>query len=136
MAKDSVVAYLLSEVQTHFDLQAGLIERLSAENKTLKDELHRDDEIARLQREVDTLRATLQRSFVISEAEEAAIDNWRRKHTIECHGTASENEWLSLGCVAGEDMTYEFTRTTLGDVGVVRCVCGESYCFHDNVGLG
>lgn len=124
MLEDNLAAYLLSEIQVHCDLQAESIKRLSDENAKLKAEHYYDGEIARLESELDELQKSAQRGFFISEAEAESIEKWRREHmsTCSCNNT---------GGLVPKDVTYEFTRTALGDSGTVRCACGETYCFHD-----
>ena len=59
--------------------------------------------------------------FGIFPEEAEKIIAWQEKHVKEIH--------YPKGVVAR--FSYEFTPTPLGDIAVVKCNCGEEFCFRD-----
>lgn len=64
-------------------------------------------------------------SFIITDKEEAAIKKWQKKHVKEKHNGNNYS-----GAIGGR-YTYEFIPTSIGDIGIVRCSCGEEFCFKE-----
>lgn len=62
-------------------------------------------------------------TFIITEKENEAIEQWRKEHIATVH---NGNNYF--GAIGGE-LTYQFTPTSIGVVGTVKCVCGESFEF-------
>lgn len=59
--------------------------------------------------------------FSVFPEEAEKIIAWQEKHVKEIH--------YPKGVVAR--FSYEFTPTPLGDIAVVKCSCGEEFCFRD-----
>lgn len=97
------------------------------ENKIaeLEDPYHKDKEIKRLTKERDEAKENLYRGFPISETESYAIEHWMRKHVNEKHNGNSY-----AGAIGGR-YSYTFQPTSIGTIGIVKCICGEEFTFQD-----
>lgn len=88
-------------------------------------EWNKDKEIQKLKNEIKKLKEERVYSFSITFEEKAAIKEWINKHAKEKHGGDDY-----AGTIGGR-YTYEFTPTSIGDVGVIKCNCGEGFCFRE-----
>lgn len=100
------------------------IARLIEENKLLKEECYRDEEIQKMQEEMAKITQDLHRGFPITEKENHAIIEWMHNHNNETHSG-------SYGGTIGGRYSYIFTPTSIGTVASVKCVCGEEFTFCD-----
>lgn len=91
------------------------IERLVEENKHLKSEHYKDDELQALKDKYTTLQEDSYRGFPITKLDERRIDEWKYTHEMQEHSRPS--------------YSYIFTPTALGLVGVIRCSCGAEFDF-------
>lgn len=105
------------------DWQEETIKNLT---QKLDDRFANDKEISRLKQELKECKETLAHSFSIDSGEWGKIKTWQCSHNIEKHGEAVRY----AGAIGGE-LTYEFTPTSIGIVGVVKCTCGESFTFRE-----
>jgi hypothetical protein len=64
-------------------------------------------------------------NFEITKNEEQQIGKWQAKHIKKKHKGNSYS-----GAIGGR-FTYEFTPTSLGDIGIIKCNCGEEFTFRD-----
>lgn len=64
-------------------------------------------------------------SFNISKKEWEAIKQWQEKHIKEKH---NGNDYA--GAIGGR-YTYEFTPTSIGDIGAIKCGCGAEFTFKE-----
>ena len=94
--------------------------------KELK-EYNKDVEIQKLQDEIDELKNRKNKNlcFVITDDEQEDINNWIEEHTNEVH-----KGYLYAGAIGG-NFSYQFVPTSLGDIGEIKCSCGEKYCFRE-----
>ena len=63
--------------------------------------------------------------FSIHPEEANRILAWEEKHIKEKHNGNGHVDAI------GGHFSYEFTPTSLGDIGVVKCSCGAEFCFRD-----
>lgn len=106
------------------------IELLEEENKKLKDEVWKDEELQKMKTELEELRADYHRGFPITEAEQEAIRAWCDKHDEEVHGLNTDHKKLKAGGSIGGRYSYHFVPTSIGTSGVVRCgKCGAEFEF-------
>ena len=84
-----------------------------------------DDAIIEKDREIKSLRNELANGFSITGEEWEAIHQWQDKHIKEVHNGDSYS-----GAIGGR-WTYEFTPTSIGDIGTVKCSCGAEYTFRE-----
>jgi len=64
-------------------------------------------------------------SFNISKKEWKAIKQWQEKHIKEKHNGSDY-----AGAIGGR-YTYEFTPTSIGDIGTIKCGCGAEFTFKE-----
>lgn len=105
------------------------IKYLEEENRKLKEEYSKDEEIQKMQQRLDEMRKDYWRGFPITEAEEKAIEDWKKKHDEEVHGLTTDWMRMKAGGVSGGRYSYHFVPTALGTSGVIRCNCGAEYEF-------
>lgn len=106
-------------------------ERLRKENKNLKTETYKDEELSRLKSELEKFKKEYYNGFPISEKEKKKISEWQVKHDAEVHGVRTfEDKLRRYGAIGGR-YSYTFTPTSIGTVGKIVCSCGEEYCFQE-----
>lgn len=88
-------------------------------------EYNKDEEIQKLKDEITSLKHEYYEttSFKINEEEQNNINEWIKNHIKEKHNNNS-----SSGAIGGK-FIYQFTPTSIGDIGEIVCFCGEKYCF-------
>ena len=114
----------LMSIQKRYQDAEAEIEKLEKENKALKDEHYKDEELKRIQEELTSLRRARYRGFPISEEEQEKIKEWQRKHDKEVHSVTNVT-------AIGGKYTYEFIPTSIGTFGSVKCVCGAKFDFQE-----
>ena len=94
--------------------------------KKMLDHYNKDKEISKLLKENKELKNKLikQNDFVLTDIEKKDITEWMESHLNEFHNSR-DNISISSG------FSYEFTPTLMGTVGIVKCSCGDEYCFRD-----
>lgn len=96
------------------------IASLQQQNKELKAERYKDDEMRQMREEVKAMKKDYYRGFPIDEKEDTALKSWMEEHEKFHKG--------GHGCVGGK-YTYIFTPTSIGTFGTIKCSCGESFNF-------
>lgn len=109
------------------------IRRLEEENKKLKEENYKDEEMAAMKARLDKMQEDYYRGFPISEEEKKKIEGWKNKHDRYVHMIRSIDDRLEIGGSIGGRYKYEFIPTSIGTIGVVKCRCGEQFVFRDIV---
>lgn len=107
------------------------IRRLEEENKKLKEENYKDEEMAAMKARLDKMQEDYYRGFPISEEEKKRIEEWKDRHEEEVHNCHSLNDKLQRGGCIGGTYKYEFVPTGIGTVGTIRCSCGAEFKFQD-----
>lgn len=105
------------------------IKYLEEENKKLREEYNKDEEIQEMKSEVEKMRKDYWRGFPITEKEEAAIEAWKKKHDEEVHGWTTDTMRMKAEGVSGGRYSYHFIPTSLGVSGTIRCHCGVEFEF-------
>lgn len=108
----------LRNIHQQFTDIAQTNERLSERVQELMDEKWTDKRLVDMQAELDQMRIDYRRGFPISEKEQEKIREWKKNHQ-------------HYGGAIGGTFTYEFTPTSIGTVGVIKCTCGEHFTFCD-----
>lgn len=123
--------------QYNIDKLYGIMEDIAAiieQSETTKEiaekkiaEWNKDEEIQKLQNEIKELKTKKDNgiTFYITEKETEAILEWINKHIEEKHGGNSY-----AGAIGGR-FSYNFTPTSIGDIGAIKCSCGDSFCFRE-----
>lgn len=109
------------------------IEYLEKQNQELRNEKYKDNELSRMESELKTMKEDYYRGFPISEEEQESIREWMDKHDEEVHHARTLGDKLKLGGCCGGRYTYEFTPTSIGTIGTVKCSCGAKFTFQDMV---
>lgn len=111
-----------------FKSQADIIERQSKMINRLESEHYKDDKIRELQEQIRDLRSEPNTMFHTSPDEWQKIDEWIDKHTKEKHWDSARNRPAPSGIIGGR-YSYEFTPTSIGTIGVIKCTCGDEFTF-------
>lgn len=126
------VSKSLKEIETQFNWYKWRLKFALEENKRLKERNFKDEELAAMKKELDDLKAVLNRSFVITDSEWENIKEWEHTHDVEKHGLDTFDKRIKANGYSGGRYSFVFTPTSLGDIGVVKCgTCGEEYCFKE-----
>lgn len=105
------------------------IKYLEEENRKLKKEYSKDEEIHKMQERLDEMQKDYWRGFPITLEEDKAIMQWREKHNKEVHSLTNDKLTMKAeGCCGGR-YVYYFIPTSLGISGVIRCHCGAEFEF-------
>lgn len=107
------------------------IKYLVEENKKLKEDHYKDEEIQKMQQKLDKMQKAYYRGFPISEDEEKAIEEWKKKHDAQAHGWRTALMRQKAEGVSGGRYTYVFVPTALGTCGIVKCHCGAEFEFQE-----
>lgn len=107
------------------------IKRLTEENRKLREEYSKDEEIQKMQEQLDKMKKEYWRGFPITEDEEDAIEEWKKKHDEEVHGYITDSMRMKAeGCCGGRYL-YSFCPTSIGVSGVIKCNCGAKFQFQE-----
>lgn len=109
----------LDEIKENLKIRNQQIKRLQKENELLKEEAYKDKELSELKEKYDKLQNDYKRGFQISKDEEQTINNWKKEHF---HGECG---------AAGGQFSYEFIPTSLGEIGIIKCSCGDEFIFKE-----
>lgn len=123
---EECVKSILSRIESYEDT----IERLKEENRKLKDEVWKDEELQNMKEQLDKMKAKYYRGFPISKQEEIAIKEWKENHEEEVHGLKTSLQRMNAQGASGGRYSYIFYPTAIGCSGVVKCnSCGEEFEF-------
>ena len=109
------------------------IRRLESENKKLKEENYKDEELATMKSQLEAMQKDYYRGFPISEEEYISIHEWRDRHEKEVHNCHTIEDRLRHGGCIGGTYKYEFVPTSIGTVGTIKCSCGAEFTFQNMV---
>lgn len=107
----------------------NIIKRLEEENKKLKDDVWKDEELQKMKIELERMRSDYHRGFPITEDEQERINAWKKKHEEEVHGVRNDVPSYKRG--TGGSYSYHFYPTSIGTSGVIRCSCGAEFEFQE-----
>ena len=111
------------------DALATYNRELQEENKRLKDEHYEKSELKTMKENLEEMKKSCYRGFPLSEDEEEAIETWKAEHIKECHPETKKNPF-AFGAIGG-NFSYEFTPTSIGNIGKIKCCCGKEFTFRD-----
>lgn len=86
---------------------------------------NRDEKIQELLTEIETLKKRGYGVFSITPEEQELIKVWKNQHIQEDHHGDSY-----AGAIGG-NWTYQFTPTSIGVIGEIKCSCGKKFTFRD-----
>lgn len=108
----------LTSIKLRFNYLADELEKLKEENKNLKKEHYKDDELCRMKQELNDAKTGLMRGFSISSLEGKIIDDF-----VSSHYKKHPKKFYFY---------YTFKPTELGVFGEITCdCCGETCCFQE-----
>lgn len=122
---------IINDITQELNWKDRRIEYLEEENKKLRDEHYKDDEISKMKYQVETMRKDMLRGFPISEKEKGKINEWMHEHDVKEHGLDSLDKRIKVCECVGGRYTYEFIPTSIGVVGTVKCSCGKEFTFQE-----
>lgn len=122
---------VLEEIKNEFKRNEFRIAYLSEENRKLKEEYSKEKEIQNMQERLDKMKKDYRRGFPITEKEEAAIEEWKKKHDEEVHGFTTDRMRLRAEGCSGGRYSYKFIPTAIGTSGVIKCSCGAEFEFQE-----
>ena len=105
------------------------IKYLEEENKKLKENNYKDEELSKMKQQLDEMQKDYWRGFPISEDEEKAIEEWKKKHDEEVHGLTTNKLRMKAEGVSGGRFHYLFLPTSIGISGKIVCSCGAKFEF-------
>ena len=111
----------LSAIRIRNDSNEKRIKRLEEEIKRLKEDHYKDKELSEMKTNLDNIQKDYYRGFPISEDEQKAINDWKKKHNKKAHGINGH-----IG-----NYTYEFVPTSIGIIGTIKCSCGKNFVFQN-----
>ena len=119
---EDCIKSILCRIESYEDT----IERLKEENQKLKDEVWKDEELQDMKEQLDKMKSDYHRGFNITEEEDTAIKEWKKKHEEKVHGLTTP----TVHGAVGGGYSYIFYPTAIGCSGVIRCdACGEEFEF-------
>ena len=123
---EKCVKSILCRVESYEDT----IKRLKEENRKLKDEVWKDEELQNIKEQLDKMKSDYNRGFNITEEEDATIKEWKKKHEEEVHGLTTPMARVKTQGASGGRYSYIFYPTAIGCAGVVKCnACGKEFVF-------
>ena len=97
--------------------------KIKSLNQILKEVSQKWEELITLENKRKGANDT--RSFAIEPKDVERIDEWKARHEAEKHNGSNY-----AGAIGGR-YTYEFTPTSIGIFGRVRCTCGDHFDYDD-----
>ena len=108
----------LNSIETRFEELVQANKSLYKRLQELKEEKWADDRLTEMKDKLQTMSEEYYRGFHITTEQEARINEWKKNHQHN-------------GGTIGGVFTYEFTPTSIGTIGTIKCVCGESFTFEN-----
>lgn len=107
----------------HYRWVSARIEHLEEENKRLKSDAYKDEELAKMKSEYDRMKEDYFRGFPISEEEHKKINEWIDEQMKKHPG---------IGGAIGGRFTYEFLPTGIGTAGtIIDSFTGDKFTFQE-----
>ena len=117
----------LIEILTELANYVSEAEQQKADAVKKVEEFNKDEEIVKLKKQLKEKRERAKNTitFTIDSDCVEKIRKWKEQHEKEKHNGNSY-----AGAVGGR-YTYEFTPTSIGEFGRIRCSCGDHFDFDD-----
>ena len=127
------IAKIMGGILNNIEARDSRIKYLEEENKKLKDEAFKDEELKRMQEKLKRTSDALMNSFQISKKEWDKIHEWKKQHEADVHGLHTLKERISAHGAAGGGYSYEFHPTSIVTFGSVICDrCGAKFQFQED----
>lgn len=116
----------LDEIKDTVESVFAYAEKLKEENEELKNLHWENEELQRLQRELETEKAKNYYGFSISKGEHEEIEKWKDQHWTNQHNAPDLATRLKKQGAIGGAFTYEFIPTSIGTAVTIVCpACRE-----------
>ena len=129
-----------NEIEQHLNSIKKMYEELESfnksiveENRKLKEEYDKDEEIQKMKTEIKKIRQDYYRGFPISAEDAERMDEWKIQHEQKVHGLYTLEDRLRAGGTVGGRYSYHFVPTSIGTSGTIRCSCGAEFEFQEIV---
>ena len=123
----------ISSINIRYKDAEARIKYLEEENKELRDEAYKDNELQKMKEKVSEMEDEMHRSFRISKEEQGAIEKWEKEHEEEVHRSITHKKRFEpskkASGAAGGRYSYHFYPTAIGSAAVVECGCGAKFEF-------
>ena len=113
-----------------FNSQKEIMKKLRKEIKELKDEKWKDRELQQMKAEMTKVKEEANLGFRISKEEYKAAIKWKANHEKRKHFQNSDRFYPRGGAIGGS-YTWEFTPTSIGVFGTIKCSCGDCFTFQE-----
>lgn len=114
--REETIDEYLDNIKVNLLDKQKTIESLRKKIDDFEKEAYATQEMQDMKKQRDAALADMWRGFPITEGENKAINDWKKKHDTEAHG----NPQGYHGC-SGGGYTYMFYPTGIGTSGVCRC---------------
>ena len=104
---EECVKSILSRVESY----KNTIKRLKEENRKLKDEVWKDEELQNMKEQLDKMKSDYNRGFNITEKEDIAIKEWKKKHEEDVHSLTTPMARAQAQGASGGRYVYHFYPT-------------------------
>lgn len=127
------IAKTMGGILRNIEARDSRIKYLEEENKKLKDEAFKDEELKMMQEKLKQTSDALMNSFQISKKEWDKIHEWKKQHEADVHGLHTLKERIFAHGAAGGGYRYEFYPTSIVTFGSVVCDrCGAKFQFQED----
>lgn len=108
----------LDSIKTRFEELIQANQSLFGQLQELKQEKWADERLIEMKDKLKTISEEYYRGFPISAETASRINEWKKNHRHDS------------GAIGGT-FTYEFIPTSIGTIGTIKCICGDSFTFED-----
>ena len=108
----------LDSIKTRFEELIQANQSLFGQLQELKQEKWADERLIETKDKLKTMSEEYYRGFPISAETGSRINEWKKNHRHD-------------GGAIGGTFTYEFIPTSIGTIGTIKCICGDSFTFED-----
>lgn len=106
----------LNSLKERFNDLVESNQSLQEKLQEIKDEKWADKRLQEMNEKLEKMRREYYRGFPICYEEQKKIDEWLVNHR-------------HYGGAIGGSHTYEFSPTSIGTIGKIKCMCGEEFTF-------
>ena len=111
-----------------FEREEYQIEHLKEKIKELEDSHWKDEQFKKSMDDLNERKKDLDRGFPISKEDYDKAIDWIEKHEEAYHPMSTS---FPRGGAIGGSYTWEFTPTSIGVFGSVKCSCGKNFTFQE-----
>lgn len=116
LSREETINDYLEAIKYNLLRKESHIESLRKSLKEVRDEKYASEEMQKMVKELEEIKADLRRGFSITEGESELIRNWRRNHETTVHMNPKGYHGVS-----GGGYVYKFYPTAIGTSGVCQC---------------